>query len=399
MSQKSNFLEYIPPMGIYETLYKFQDVFGSYMGEKGTHPWSQGFPLTSKIPNGPKMPKTVSIDSDDLKYPKAWGLPKLRLTIADYYNHFYKSRIDHENVMIFAGGRPALVSILMFLKKDIQINIASTEYTPYYDMLKILKKRYHVVNSNEDNQFRPSNEDYQNKDLLRKSLILLSNPCNPTGITKKDDELKNLVEDASFDDSGLLIDEAYELFHSPPVSGMRFIKDINNSNFFLTGAATKGLQAPGIRIGWVVSSKKNIEILGNFSSIGMGGVSSLSQIYALKLLDPKRVEIARSAVPSFYSKQRMRYKNAFNDLNLETHSGDGGFYHWCKLPNQISSATFNDRLFQHGAAILKGTDCDMLRKEDKSKLKSFFRFSFGPLEPSSFEKDIEILSKVINGLT
>ena len=59
----------------------------------------------------------------------------------------------------------------------------------------------------------------------------------------------------------------------------------------------------------------------------MGGVSRLSQLYALKLLDPKRVkvEIARSAVPSFYSKQRIRYKNAFNDLNLETHSGDGGF--------------------------------------------------------------------------
>ena len=122
-----------------------------------------------------------------------------------------------------------------------------------------------------------------------------------------------------------MIDEAYELFHSPPVSAIKFIKDINNSNFFLTGAATKGLQAPGIRIGWVVSSKRNIEILGNFSSIGMGGVSRLSQIYTLKLLDPKRVEIARSAVPSFYSKQRIRYKNAFNDLNLETFSGEEGF--------------------------------------------------------------------------
>ena len=87
------------------------------------------------------------------------------------------------------------------------------------------------------------------------------------------------------------------------------------------------------------SSKKNIEILGKFSSIGMGGVSRLSQLYTLKLLDPKRVKIARSAVPSFYSKQRIRYKNAFNDLTLETHSGDGGFYHWCKLPNQISSST------------------------------------------------------------
>ena len=38
-----------PPMGIYETLYAFRDVFGSFMGTEGTHPWSQGFPLTRQL--------------------------------------------------------------------------------------------------------------------------------------------------------------------------------------------------------------------------------------------------------------------------------------------------------------------------------------------------------------
>ena len=45
----NHFLNYVPPMGIYETLYAFQDVFGTPMGEVGTHPWSQGFPLTTQI--------------------------------------------------------------------------------------------------------------------------------------------------------------------------------------------------------------------------------------------------------------------------------------------------------------------------------------------------------------
>ena len=145
MTNKSNFLEYFPPMGIYETLYKFQSIFGSYMGEQGTHPWSQGFPLTSQIPNGPKIPNQIKVTTDDLKYPKAWGLPELRSTIANYYNDHYGSEIKQENVMIFAGGRPALISILMFLQKDIQIRIASTEYTPYFDMLEILNKKYTLV--------------------------------------------------------------------------------------------------------------------------------------------------------------------------------------------------------------------------------------------------------------
>ena len=44
-----DFLYHVPPMGIYETLYAFRDTFGRFMGTEGTHPWSQGFPLTTPL--------------------------------------------------------------------------------------------------------------------------------------------------------------------------------------------------------------------------------------------------------------------------------------------------------------------------------------------------------------
>ena len=106
---------------------------------------------------------------------------------------------------------------------------------------------------------------------------------------------------------------------------MQYIDDINNSNLFVAGAATKGLQAPGIRIGWGVAAKKYIEILGNFSSFGMGGVSRPSQLYALKLFDKERIELSRIAVPKFYDSQRNRYGKRFKELGLELYSGNGGF--------------------------------------------------------------------------
>ena len=106
--------------------------------------------------------------------------------------------------------------------------------------------------------------------------------------------------------------------------------------------------------------------------------------------------MARSAIPKFYSEQRDRYHQAFTKLGFEIFSGKGGFYHWCKLPNNITSEEFNDHLFKHGAAILKGTDCDMYRLEENSHLKQFFRFSFGPLSPNSFDSDIDILKSVLN---
>ena len=42
----------VPSMGIYETLYAFRDSWGAFMGTEGTHPWSQGFPLTTQLKDG-----------------------------------------------------------------------------------------------------------------------------------------------------------------------------------------------------------------------------------------------------------------------------------------------------------------------------------------------------------
>merc|ERR1719361_2456681 len=125
---------------------------------------------------------------------------------------------------------------------------------------------------------------------------IISNPGNPTGPARAGDELKELMEMAERPQNGILLDEAYEMFHSPNVSGMQYVKDLENSNVFITGACTKGLQSPGIRVGWVVASKKNIEKLANYSSFGMGGVSHPSQLYAVELFKPERVKLARKAI-------------------------------------------------------------------------------------------------------
>ncbi len=397
----SSFLRYVPPMGIYRTLYAFRDAFGAYMGEPGTHPWSQGFPRTVRLPGGPEMPSQVTVTAENLKYPKAWGMPALREAIAAYYRRHYGASVTSDNVMVFAGGRPAIVAVLFFLDPAITVRIAETEYTPYYDILEKLGRRYTLVPSGVENRFTPSAEDYLRESTTSQSdqegrrLILISNPCNPTGVTRSGEDLKRLVEASRPAGAGILFDEAYELFHDPPVSALEHVAEVESDNVFVVGAATKGLQAPGIRIGWVVASKRHVEILGNFSSFGMGGVSHPSQCFALELLREERVVLARRAVPAFYGGQRDRYAEAFTRLGIDLFSGEGGFYHWCRLPGGMAAADLNRRLFKEGAAVLEGPDCDMARRGAGSPLKSFFRFSFGPLDPASFEGDVEILKRAL----
>ncbi len=262
-------------------------------------------------------------------------------------------------------------------------------------MLERLGRARSIVPSHVANRFTPTAADYLDRPAGSRALVLLSNPCNPTGIARRGAALRALVETASSADTGLLVDEAYELFQDRPESALQYVEDLDASNLFVVGAATKGLQAPGIRIGWVVASKANVEVLGNFASFGMGGVSHPSQRYALALFAPERVALSRAAVPAFYRGQRDRYGKAFAELGLELFTGDGGFYHWCRLPNGLTAGELNRRLFGEGAAILKGTDCDMARRGESSPLRSFFRFSFGPLAPESFDVDIDILARAL----
>ncbi len=404
MNRASFVSDNYPPMGIYETLYAFRDSFGKFMGAPGTHPWSQGFPLTTQLAGGPELPSSVDVTWEDRFYPKAWGHPLLREAIANHYNNFYGSHIAPENVMVFAGGRPGIYAVLAFLKKHVEVRIGNVEWPAYLDILTQTATNWRVVPFTKANGFHPPNATYFDRTGLNAKTHLLpviSNPGNPTGHTRSGAELAELMAMAEQPTNGILLDEAYEMFHaSKGVSGIQYVKDLDNSNVFLAGACTKGLQCPGIRVGWIIASKKNIETLSNFSSFGIGGVSHPSQLYAVKLLEPRRVQQARDAIANHYGMQRARYGEAFDRLGLQVHTGDGGFYHWLELPEGLNADELNRRLFKHGAAILKGFDCDMARPHDKdpsyrSPYDAYFRFSFGPLLPETFESDIAILSRVL----
>ena len=387
-------LIHFQPMGVYETLFKFLDATGKYMGTEGTHPWAQGFPLTTPVPGGPEIPTSIAFSHADLKYPPATGGIELLTAISDYYNHFYGSNITTDNVAIFAGGRPGIYATLAFLKPDYRVLVEETEYTPYWDALQLLDKRYEIVPSNPANRFRPTLDDYRS--CAHHSFVVKSNPCNPTGVTWRGEELQGLVEFCREERRGGLFDEAYEFFQErEPESAMRYVGDIDDTNIFVVSAATKGLQAPGLRVGWVVASKQNIELFRNFSSIAMGGVARPSQIGTAALLSLPRAEQARDAVGKFYGGQRARYRQALEAMGFELFTGEGGFYHWGRLPGGLTANEFNERLFKHEAAILPGTLCDMFRRGEDSPLADFVRFSFGPLKADSFEGDLAILKAVL----
>jgi aminotransferase len=394
-SVRAVILRQFPPMGVYETLFRFAEVTHKYMGDPGTHPWAQGFPLTSQLPGGPPLPDSIAITATDRMYPKADGQPPLREAIAAYYRDTYGANVTADHVAVFAGGRPGIWAILAFLLEDWQVAIEETEYTPYWDVLKLLRRPHVLIPSHPGNRFRPTLADHP---LAERTLLVKSNPCNPTGVTLAGDALAQMVAHYSHPQRAALFDEAYEFFvEGRSDSALRHVKDLDATNVFVVGAATKGLQVPGMRIGWVVASKRHTELFRNFSSLAMGGVSRASQLYVTQLLQRERIAAARKAVAAFYTGQRRRYAEGLQRLGVELFTGDGGFYHWLRLPGGLTGDAFNERLMKFDAAILPGRLCDMARRGDQGPMGTMARFSFGPLGAESCERDLELLGKCLRG--
>ena len=388
------------PMGIYQILFAFAKETGSYIGDPGTRPMSQGFPLTTRVPGGPELPSSLPVTHLDRMYPKADGTPALKKAIAGYYNRHYGCQLTTDNVMLFAGGRPGLVALLWMMQKDLRISIEETEYTPYWDMLRHCGREWTVVPSNEQNRFRPSLDDHRkaHKDSgAVRQMLLRSNPGNPTGVTLQPSDLDKLAAWTRESNFAALIDEAYEFFAEPPMSVLAHVKNIDEHNLFVIGAATKGLQAPGARTGWVIGPSKELETLKNFSSYGMGGISQLSQNYVLQLFEQSHIDAARHAISKFYGSQRHRYCEALKSLGFVDYTGTGGFYCWMKLPNGLTAAEFNRRLFRQKAAILPGELCDMQRRGEASPLRHFIRVSFGPRTVEDFDGDIAVMKAALQG--
>jgi len=381
------FLQRTEPAGLGDRIAAVQSFLsGGSMQGADSYPWNTGFPSSIQGADAWE-PQSLDVDWKDLKEPKQFGMPALRAQIANYYNDFYGAKLDPENVIVLDTHNHALVAVTAFLESDLEVRVASTETPAYLDMLFDVETEFSIVHSGADNEFLPQGSEYYGEG---RTVGLLSNPCNPTGVTRTGDNLKSLLQPAlaNPNEKGLIVDEVNELFHEPPVSALAYIEDINKTNVIIVSAPTKGLE--GNRVAWVIASKDNIETLGNFSKFGVGGIkSTLNQQYAMQLLQGRH--LAREAIPKAYAAQRALYASEFQKLGLKVKTGGaagfagaGGFFHWLKLPGDLSASELNSRMQKSGAKVLPGFLCDLSREGDQSDLHSYFRFSFGRLTPEEY---------------
>lgn len=331
----------------------------------------QGQPEVGVLQGAPPRIDQVRLDPGDHAYGPVNGTVALREAVAAHYNRLYragKKPYTASNVAIVQGGRLALSRALAALDA-VNVGYMLPDYSAYEDMLGLHLSRITPMPV---------------RDLSRLTdvgALLLSNPCNPTGVAIHGTALQKLVDTGRRDGCALLLDEFYSHFTydlGGPVSAAFHVDDPETDRVLLFDGLTKNFRYPGWRIGWVVGPTEAISVLDRVGSSIDGGPSQIAQRAALAALEPSYADGETAAVRGEFARKRDLMVTALRSMGIEVSTPDGTFYAWGRLKGDAMD--FFSRALDVNVITVPGQlfDINPGKRRHTPSYTNWMRFSFGP---------------------
>lgn len=389
---------------------------GYRMGDPSWSNLGQGQPEVGAIEGAPPRYSRLEIDPGDHAYGPVEGIPEYRQAVADHYNRLFRrgkrSQYTMENVAIAPGGRAALTRIGASLD-SVRLGYFTPDYTAYEDLITTFHRLNPAwIELRPENGFRiapKALEDRVASDGL--GALLISNPCNPTGVVVEGDDLAAWVAMARRRNCTLLMDEFYSHYifeggrpGAGPVSAAAHVEDVDADPVVIIDGMTKCYRYPGWRSGWVVAPKSVIQALTAAGSFLDGGPSRPIQRAAVEVLKPERADQETDAVRRVFAAKQHLTVTRLREMGVEFPAlPRGTFYVWgsiARLPGPLSDGvSFMREAFKHRVLTVPGEFFDVnpgRGRAGASPLSSFVRFSFGPPRPN-LEAGLDRLAEMVRG--
>lgn len=232
-------------------------------------------PPSSKI----KDAACNSIQEGKIRYSANAGLPLLRQRIAETFEREYGVNVDKDaNVAVTVGGMEALfLSLACMLDSGDEVIILGPYYVNYKQMVSMCEGVPVIVNSTEENGFKPQAEEVEKAITDKTVAIIINSPSNPTGVVYDHDTLMALAEIAKKYDLAVISDEVYKTLvfdgqkHESimTIDGMKertIVVDSVSKRFAMTGYRVGFAIAPEELVANMVKMQENVAACAPVSS-------------------------------------------------------------------------------------------------------------------------------------
>ncbi len=221
----------------------------------------------NKAPITAILSSAARLNTGDIKYVPTDGLPSLKKAIIRYTEENYGRLVEPENVIVSTGAKQSIYNILLsIIDPQDEVILLAPYWVSYPEMVKMVYGRPVIVKPPNDS-YIPRLEDIEEATSSYTKAIIVNSPNNPSGVMYPEAFIAELVEFCESRDIYLIMDDIY---HKLVFDGAQFTpayrytsRDIENTRVIVVNGVSKLYGMTGFRIGWVVASRRLVEVMTN----------------------------------------------------------------------------------------------------------------------------------------
>lgn len=283
----------------------------------------------SKAPMDAIMAAAAHLNTGEIRYAPADGVPALKKAIIHYTEEHYNRLVEPENVMASGGAKQAIMVALQAILNPQEEVIYPAPYWVSYPEMAKLCGAIGVPVLPEDGTFYPRIQDIEQKVGSYTKAVIINSPNNPTGAMYSEEFIANVVDLCEKRDLYLIMDDIYHRLifdNRRPINCYEYAKDLSeNSKLIVINGISKQYAMTGFRIGWAVANKKLIEVMTNIQGHQTSGPSIVLQKAAVGALNGIQSSVENLRV-TLENNRNVMIENLNSFEGIKVTKPDGAFY-------------------------------------------------------------------------
>ncbi|MEJ6791879.1 MAG: aminotransferase class I/II-fold pyridoxal phosphate-dependent enzyme [Lacinutrix sp.] len=294
-------------------------------------------------------------DANAHTYQSYQGLPELRSTIAGFYKiHFNVDVNANTEVLPLIGSKEGIMHISMaFLNKGDAVLIPNLSYPTYTAVTKLLEAKPIFYTLDEAHNWCPNIEELEKQDLNKVKIMWLNYPHMPTGVRATKAIFKKLIVFAKKHNILLVNDNPYSfILNSEPLSILSV--DGSKEMCLELNSLSKTFNMAGWRVGMLLGNNQLLNAVLKVKSNMDSGMFYGIQKGAIEALQTPKYWLENLNL--IYQERRELVWELAAKLNCTYDENTSGLFVWAKLPSNLTSEAFIDKLLnEHSVFIAPGT--------------------------------------------
>lgn len=319
-----------------------------------------------------------SLNTPDFPYTSALGIPKLRQSIASFYETQHDVKLSPSRVVVTAGASGALLlASAALVESGDNVILGDPSYPCNRRFLNAFGAEVTLVPTRSEDSFQLTAESVADNWKHNTKGVLIATPANPTGTAIDTDELVKIGQYCKAKGGFLIVDEIYlDLSLSNDLDARthtRASQSTNNKDVKLQtvlanselrdtvvviNSFSKYFGMTGWRLGWCVVPETMTPIVEKLAQNLFICPSTLSQKAALACFTPEALAQCEQNRNTLIERASLVF-NAVQNMGLSLDAQpDGAFYAYINIKHTgLSAIEFCDALLsQYHVALTPGND-------------------------------------------